>query len=144
MPSCANASPETVDCGLPIRFYRTPLPPWWLWIDFPAATASAYPPDPGREIFDVIRTLGMRKKIFNIHFRNIRGRRDDFQEVYPDEGDMDMLSVMLTLKEVEYPYMVMPDHIPRHPDDPNGRQAFTLWVRLYQGLDSGRARAGLS
>ena len=90
--------------------------------------------DPGREIFDVIRSLGTRKKIFNIHFRNIRGRRDDFQEVYPDEGDIDMLRVMGTLKEVEYPYMVMPDHMPRHPDDPNGRQAFAYGYGYIKAL----------
>jgi len=82
--------------------------------------------DPAREIHDVIRDLGSRGKIFNIHFRNIRGRRDDFQEVYPDEGDMDMLAVARTLYEVEYPYMVMPDHMPRHDDDPGGRQAFAF------------------
>jgi hypothetical protein len=35
------ASPETADCGLPIRFCQTPLRPWSLQIDFPAATASA-------------------------------------------------------------------------------------------------------
>ena len=42
--------------------------------------------DPGEEIFDVIRYFGTRKKIFNVHFRNIRGHRNDFLEVYPDEG----------------------------------------------------------
>ncbi len=82
--------------------------------------------DPRREIHDVIRWFGKRDKIFNIHFRNIRGRRDDFQEVWPDEGDMDMLRVALTLHESGYRYMVMPDHMPRHPDDPGGRQAFAF------------------
>ena len=82
--------------------------------------------DPAGEIDDVISYFGSRKKIFNIHFRNIRGRRDDFQEVYPDEGDLDMLQVARTLRDVGYPYMVMPDHMPRHPDDPHGRQAFAF------------------
>ena len=96
--------------------------------------------DPRTDIFDVIRYFGSRKKIFNIHFRNIRGKRDNFQEVFPDEGDMDMLKVMLTLKEVGYPYMVMPDHMPRHPDDVNGRQAFAYgygYIKaLIQAVDS--------
>jgi mannonate dehydratase len=82
--------------------------------------------DPGREIHGIIREFGMRKKIFNIHFRNIRGRRDDFQEVFPDEGDMDMLRVALTLQEAGYEHMLMPDHVPSHPDDPNGHQAFAF------------------
>ena len=82
--------------------------------------------EPAREIHDVIRYFGTRRKIFNIHFRNIRGRRDSFQEVWPDEGDMDMLEVARTLFEVDYPFMVMPDHMPRHSDDLAGLQAFAF------------------
>jgi mannonate dehydratase len=81
---------------------------------------------PADEIHDVIRDFGRRGKIFNVHFRNIRGRRDAFQEVFPDEGDLDMVRVMRTLKEVGYSYMVMPDHMPTHPDDPGGHQAFAF------------------
>ena len=80
--------------------------------------------NPDEEIHDVIRYFGERNKIFNIHFRNIRGGRDDFLEVWPDEGDMNMVNVALTLAEVDYPYMVMPDHMPRHADDPDMKQAF--------------------
>jgi mannonate dehydratase len=34
----------------------------------------------------VIRYFGNRKKIFNVHFRNIRGT-GRFVETFPDEGD---------------------------------------------------------
>lgn len=90
--------------------------------------------DPNREIHDVIRDLGARQKIFNIHFRNIRGRRDDFQETFPDEGDMDMVAVMRTLKQVGYEHMVMPDHLPRHADDPQGDQAFAFGYGYIKAL----------
>ena len=53
-------------------------------LNFCQGTVSEMLQDPGREIFDVIRYFGSRKKIFNVHFRNIRGKRDDFMEVYPD------------------------------------------------------------
>jgi mannonate dehydratase len=82
--------------------------------------------EPKARILDVLREFGARGKLFNIHFRNIRGRRDSFQEVFPDEGDLDMLKVMTALKEVDYGYMVMPDHMPTHPDDPGGHQAFAF------------------
>lgn len=82
--------------------------------------------NPREEIHDVIRYFGERKKIFNIHFRNIIGKRDKFVEVYPDNGDMNMFEVIRTLQEVEYEYMVMPDHMPHHEDDPKGRQAFAF------------------
>jgi mannonate dehydratase len=37
---------------------------------------------------------------------------------------MDMVSVARTLHEVGYEGMLMPDHVPHHPDDPGGQQAF--------------------
>ncbi|GIT30760.1 MAG: hypothetical protein Ct9H300mP1_28060 [Planctomycetaceae bacterium] len=48
----------------------------------------------------MIRYFGNKKRIFNIHFRNMIGKRGDFQEVYLDNGDVDMLQVMRTLVEV--------------------------------------------
>ena len=90
--------------------------------------------EPAAEIHDVVRYFGTRGKIFNIHFRNIRGRRDDFQEVFPDEGDMDMAAVMRTLKQVGYPHMVMPDHMPRHDDDPRQDQAFAFGYGYIKAL----------
>jgi mannonate dehydratase len=95
-------------------------------LNFCQGTISEMLAEPGKEIFDVIRYFGERKKIFNVHFRNIRGHRDDFVEVYPDEGDVDMVKAMLAYREVGYPYMIMPDHVPYHPDDPGGLQAFAF------------------
>ena len=82
--------------------------------------------NPGKEIFDIIRYFGRRKKIFNVHFRNIRGRFLNFQEVYPDEGDVDMFQAMKVYKEVGYDGMLMPDHTPQTVGDTNGRQAFAF------------------
>jgi mannonate dehydratase len=69
--------------------------------------------NPGKEICDIIRYFGERNKIFNVHFRNIRGGFCDFVETFPDEGDVDMLEALKAYKEVGYPYMVMPDHVPQ-------------------------------
>ena len=82
--------------------------------------------DPKNDIHDVIDYLGSRKKIFNIHFRNIVGKRDDFYEVYPDNGDMNMVEVARSLWKVDYPYMLMPDHMPQHPDDKGGYQSYAF------------------
>lgn len=68
--------------------------------------------NPARDIFDTIRYFGQRQRIFNIHYRNIKGGLRQFAEVFPDEGDVDMIQVLRVLKEVGYPYMVMPDHVP--------------------------------
>jgi len=98
--------------------------------------------DPATEIHDVIRYLGERKKIFNIHFRNVRGRRGDFQEVYIDEGDMDMLQIARTLNDVGYEYMLMPDHVPKHADDPGGHQAFAFSYGYIKALIASVAAYG--
>ncbi len=90
--------------------------------------------NPATEILDVIRYFGERKKIFNVHFRNIRGHRDDFQEVFCDEGDMNMLAVARALHDVGYEGMLMPDHVPRHPNDPQGHQAFAFSYGYIKGL----------
>lgn len=103
-------------------------------LNFCVGTVAEMLRRPGDEILEVIRYFGRRKKIFNIHFRNIRGRRDDFQEVFPDEGDLNMVEVARTLREVDYPYMVMPDHVPSHPDDPRGLQAFAYANGYIKGI----------
>src|SRR5690606_2665628 len=59
-------------------------------LNFCQGTVGEMLEDPGAEIGDDIRWVGSRGKIFNVHFRNIRGARLSFMEVFPDEGDMDM------------------------------------------------------
>ena len=68
--------------------------------------------NPAEEIFDVIRYFGERKKIFNVHFRNIKGGLGNFVEVFPDEGDINMIKALQVYKEIGYEYMIMPDHVP--------------------------------
>jgi len=86
--------------------------------NFCCGTVSEGLDDPGTEFYEILRYFGEQKKLFNIHFRNIRGGLHNFQEVWPDEGHLDMHRVAQILRDVEYPYMLMPDHAPGHPDDP--------------------------
>ncbi len=81
-------------------------------LNFCQGTVSEMLEDPAEEIFDVIRWFGERKKIFLVHFRNIRGKKLDFMETFPDDGDVDMLQAARVYKEVGYPYMLVPDHQP--------------------------------
>jgi len=98
--------------------------------------------DPGKEIFDVIRYFGSRKKIFNVHFRNIRGGYLKFEETHPDEGDVDMLAAMRVYQEVGYDGMLMPDHVPQVAGDEGGRQAFAFAFGYIRGLLQTIAREG--
>jgi mannonate dehydratase len=95
-------------------------------LNFCVGTVASSLRNPSSEIFDVIRYFGQRGRVFNVHFRNIRGHCDDFREVYPDEGDIDMHQVMKVLKEVGYTGMVMPDHMPTLAEDPGQLQGFAF------------------
>jgi len=82
-------------------------------LNFCQGTVAEQLENPGEEIFDVIRYFGTRKKIFNVHFRNIEGRFLDFRESFIDNGSVDMLRAMRVYREVGYDGMMMPDHVPR-------------------------------
>jgi mannonate dehydratase len=93
-------------------------------LNFCQGTVCEMLKDPGKEVFDVIRYFGTRGKIFNVHFRNIKGGFLNFQEVFPDNGDVDFIKAMRVYKEVGYDGMMMPDHVPQIPGDQGGAQAF--------------------
>ena len=99
-------------------------------LNFCQGTVSEMLQDPGKEIYDVIRYFGSRKKIFNVHFRNIRGNRQEFAEVGPDEGEVNFARAMMTYKEVGYDGVLHPDHNVQAPNDPGGLQ-YTAFVYGY-------------
>jgi mannonate dehydratase len=83
-------------------------------LNFCQGTVSENLYHPNEEIGDVIRYFGSRKKIFNVHFRNIKGHRDDFvAEMFPDEGDVDFVKALKVYREVGYEDLLMPDHAPK-------------------------------
>ena len=82
--------------------------------------------NPKTEILPIVKWVGERNQIFNIHLRNIKGGWDNFQEVYPDNGDMDFYQVLKVLRDVDYPYLVMPDHVPHHPAPGSSNEAFAF------------------
>ena len=87
------------------------------------------------QVYDAIRYFGSRKKIFWVHFRNIRGGFLKFDEVFPDEGDIDMSKALRTYKEVGYDGVLVPDHIP-HLDleTRNDYQARAFCLGYIKGL----------
>jgi mannonate dehydratase len=103
-------------------------------LNFCQGTVAEMLKEPGKEIYDVIRYFGSRGKIFNVHFRNIKGGFLDFQETFPDDGDVDMTKAMRVYKEVGYDGMIMPDHAPQIEDDKDRAQAFAFAFGYIQAL----------
>jgi mannonate dehydratase len=95
-------------------------------LNFCQGTFSEMLENPAVEIYEVIRYFGERKKIFNVHFRNIRGGFLDFVEVFPDEGVVDMFRAMQGYRDVGYEYMIMPDHAPGIAGDNPGMVSFAF------------------
>lgn len=93
-------------------------------LNFCQGTISEDLEDPDKEIHDVIRYFGNKKKIFNVHFRNIEGKFLDFRETFPDNGSVNMLRAIRTYQEVGYDGMIMPDHVPKVEGDTGSKQSF--------------------
>jgi len=96
--------------------------------------------DPRTEILSIITWVGERKQIFNIHLRNIKGGWNNFQEVYPDNGDMDFVEVIRALRDVGYDGMIMPDHVPGHEDPASRLQGYAFAYGYNKALIQAVAR----
>ncbi|HET8546667.1 MAG TPA: mannonate dehydratase [Bryobacteraceae bacterium] len=89
---------------------------------------------PRTEVLPIVEYLGRRGKLHQIHMRNIRGGLHDFEEVYPDEGEMDFFRVMRILRDTQFAGSICPDHMPRHPDDRGGLQSFAFGYGYIKAL----------
>lgn len=97
-------------------------------------TAAEGLKDPKKEILPIVRYLGERGKIHQIHMRNIKGGLHGFEEVFPDEGEMNFFEVMRILRDTQFAWSICPDHMPHHGDDPKGLQSFAFGYGYIKAL----------
>jgi mannonate dehydratase len=104
----------------------------------------------GEDVPAAIRTMAQADKIVFVHFRNIRGVDDiragryRFQEVFIDEGDVDMLAAMQSYKDAGYTGPFMMDHTPGIPGatgEGPGRAYANGYIRAALQMVYGRAAA---
>ena len=89
----------------------------------------------GVDMIDSIHRFGYQNKIFFAHFRNPRGQVPYFDEVFPDEGDTDMVEAVKAYRDVGFDGVIRIDHCPGVIDD--NRQAdrsFAFQVGYMKGL----------
>lgn len=99
--------------------------------------------NPATELLPIVQYFAEKGKIYQIHMRNIKGGLHDFQEVYIDEGEADFIKVIRILRDSSYAWSICPDHVPTHPDDPRGYQAFAHAFGYIKGMiDSANSEVG--
>jgi mannonate dehydratase len=69
------------------------------------------------DVYEGIRRIGAQGRIVYVHFRNVKGTGKYFEEVFCDEGDVDMLKAMQIYKDVGFEGPFMMDHTPQIPGD---------------------------
>ena len=78
-----------------------------------------------------IRSFGRQGKIFFVHFRDVRGTPEKFEETWHDEGKTDMLACMRAYKEIGFEGVLRPDHVPTVEGDSNANAGYSSFGRLY-------------
>jgi mannonate dehydratase len=78
-----------------------------------------------------IRQFGKQGKIFFVHFRDVRGTPEKFEETFHDDGKTDMLECMKAYKEIGYEGVLRPDHVPTMEGDSNEHAGYSSIGRLF-------------
>ena len=77
----------------------------------------------------VIHQFG--EKIFFVHFRDVKGTPEHFEETWHDAGKTDMLACMRTYREIGFDGVLRPDHVPTVEGDSNDNAGYSAFGRLY-------------
>jgi len=77
----------------------------------------------------VIRQFGNR--ISFIHFRDVRGVPEAFEETWHDAGKTDMLACMQAYRDIGFDGVLRPDHVPTVEGDSNADAGYSAFGRLY-------------
>ena len=107
----------------------------------------------GGDPVEVCRYFGSRDRINHVHFRNVKVQKpyERYTEVFIDEGQNNMFSVMRELVRLKYPRLVYPEHPrgidydraqanfrPQYPGG-GGYAAYAFNVGYTRGHDAGGA-----
>ena len=79
----------------------------------------------------VIRKFGRKDKIFFVHFRDVRGTPQKFEETWHDSGKTDLLACLKAYREIGFNGVLRPDHVPTVEGDSNENAGYSQFGRLY-------------
>ena len=89
--------------------------------------------NPKTEVLPIVKYLGERGKIYQIHMRNIKGGLHNFQEVFLRTKGRWISLCMLILRYMQSCSLCL-DHMPRHPNDPGQLQVFAFGYGYIKAL----------
>ncbi len=69
--------------------------------------------------------------IHYVHFRDVRGTGERFQETFHDNGPTDMFEAMRTYHEIGFTGPMRPDHVPQLEGESSGEPGYTILGRLW-------------
>ncbi len=64
------------------------------------------------DLYEVVDRYSKTGRICYVHFRNVRGKVPYYDEMFVDDGDIDMARVMRTLYKNNFDGVIIPDHTP--------------------------------
>jgi len=65
------------------------------------------------DIYEATEQYASQGRIGYVHFRNVRGKAPRYQEVFIDEGDVDMGRIVEILRRHHFDGVLIPDHAPQ-------------------------------
>ena len=83
----------------------------------------------GEDIPATIRRFANR--FFFVHFRDVKGTRTNFEEVWHDDGITDMYAAMKTYYELGFDGPIRPDHVPTMVNEDNSNPSYGLLGNLF-------------
>jgi mannonate dehydratase len=79
----------------------------------------------------VIRHFGEQDKIFFVHFRDVLGNVEKYEEAWHDAGKTDMLACMQAYRDIGFEGVLRPDHVPTVEGDSNENAGYSSFGRLF-------------
>ena len=90
------------------------------------------------QVYETIRLFGKAGRIGRVHIRGVKGTLEKFDEVFPDEGKLDMLKAVKVLKEVGFDGIIEIDHAPHITCDTDyGHMSHAFQIGYLKGILQG-------
>ena len=85
----------------------------------------------GEDVESLAKEWCAQKKIFFVHFRDIRGNRERFEETFHDEGQTDMARMLEVYHNAGFDGPMRPDHAPTLEGEANDRPGYAIEGKIF-------------